>query len=201
MRAARPHVIHFLAAPSRGARPADALFGACSLRNGRLAHRKVFIRAAFSLPMTFSRARGANGGQGGYRSWGELQIARMLARHGLSFQYEQPVAIVEHGRTRLWYPDFQLRGHGILLEYCGRPHDPDYAAGIERKQAVYAANGLTALMFTPDLFQGPWPTMILDQIEDVLVSRLDRFRAARHRAYRSTEETVPHADNGLASGE
>jgi hypothetical protein len=151
--------------------------------------------------MTSSPAPSANLGEEGFRSWGELQIARMLKRHGLGFQYEQPVAVVEHGKTRLWYPDFQLSGQGVLLEYCGRPHDPAYAEGMARKQAVYAANGLTVLMFTPDVFHGPWPTTMLDQIEGVLVGRLESFRAARRRAFRAADGTRPYAENQPARRE
>jgi hypothetical protein len=131
--------------------------------------------------MTSSRAPGTSTAEDGYRSWGEVQIARLLTRHGLAFQYEQPVAVSEHGRTRLWYPDFHLRGYGILIEYCGRPHDPAYAEGMACKRAAYAANGLTALMFTPDVFQGPWPGNMLDQVENVLAQRLASLRDARDR--------------------
>ena len=48
-----------------------------------------------------------------------------------------------------------------------------------RKDTVYQANGLTALMFTPDLFQGNWPNRLLGQIEEVLGDRLRTFRDRR----------------------
>ena len=114
-----------------------------------------------------------------FRSWGETQIARMLHRYGIPYLYEHPVAVLDSGKTRIWYPDFQLRGQGILIEYCGRPHDPEYAEGMARKRAVYSTNGLTALMFTPDIFKGDWPAKILGRIEEVLTDRLETVRGAR----------------------
>jgi len=58
--------------------------------------------------------RSENGGRGNispsYKSWGEEQIARLLDRYGTSYQYEYPVAVVDRGKTRIWYPDFACLG-------------------------------------------------------------------------------------------
>ena len=129
--------------------------------------------------MSSSPASAWEASRNGYRSWGETQIARMFERYRVPFNYEQPVAVVDGRKTRVWYPDFYLCGQGIFLEYCGRNHDPTYAEGVARKQAVYAANGLTALFVTPNQLAGNWPTRILDQIEVELADRLASFRAAR----------------------
>src|SRR5437870_3157348 len=110
-----------------------------------------------------------------YRSWGETQIARCLDRHKVPYLYEHPLAVIDRGMTRIWYPDFQLRHQGILIEYFGRTGDPDYAAGIARKQAVYEANGLTAILFTPDQFRGDWPGRLLGRIGDVFAYRVAAF--------------------------
>lgn len=115
-----------------------------------------------------------------YRSRGEAQIARMLARHGLPFSYEQPIAVLDEGKTRIWYPDFQLRDQGIVIEYCGRTGDSAYSDGVAHKQAVYAANGLTALMITPEIFRGSWTDVILGYLESIATERLEATRAARH---------------------
>jgi hypothetical protein len=117
-----------------------------------------------------------------FRSWGEAQIGRMLGRYTIPYLYEHPVAVVDDGKTRIWYPDFQLRGYGILIEYCGLPHDPHYAEGIARKETVYRDNGLTALMLTPDLFRGDWPARVLGQIETVLAERFSMLRSAREHS-------------------
>jgi hypothetical protein len=116
-----------------------------------------------------------------YRSWGEAQIARMFERYGVPFTYEQPAAVFDGERTRIWYPDFFLRGQGIFLEYRGREHDPAYDEGMARKEAVYTANGLTVLTVTPEVFRGNWPTRILDQVEEVQADRLASFRALRRQ--------------------
>jgi hypothetical protein len=92
----------------------------------------------------------------------------MLTRYRIPFLYEHPVAVIDRGMTRVWYPDYQLCGYGMLIEYCGRPEDPAYAAGMAKKEAVYRANGLTALMLTPEDLRGDWPDRILGRIEGVL---------------------------------
>ena len=83
---------------------------------------------------------------------------------------------MDDGKVRIWYPDFQLPHYGMLIEYFGRSDDPAYATGVERKKAVYEANGLTALLLTPEAFRGDWPSRILDQIEGVLIDRVGRLR-------------------------
>jgi len=114
-----------------------------------------------------------------FRSAGETQIARCLDRHSIAYRYEHPLAVLDRGKVRIWYPDFQLPGYGVLIEYGGVNGDVDYAAALRRKQSVYEANGLTALVWTPEHFQGDWPARLLDGIEGALVDRLYRFRAAR----------------------
>lgn len=108
-----------------------------------------------------------------------MQIARMLERHGLPFEYEQPVAVLDDGKPRIWYPDFHLRDQGILFEYCGLTGDADYSNGVQHKQAVYAANGLTALLITPEIFRGCWPDLILGYLESIAAERLDTLCSAR----------------------
>jgi hypothetical protein len=111
-----------------------------------------------------------------FKSEGETQVARLLDRFGISYLYEHPLAVVDRGKVRIWYPDFQLVGYGILIEYCGRTGDPAYTAGVRRKQAVYQANGLTGIMLTPEALRGDWPGKILGRIEETLAERLYRFQ-------------------------
>jgi hypothetical protein len=128
-----------------------------------------------------------------FRSWGETQIARMLNRYGVPYLYEHPVAVLDNGKTRIWYPDFQLCGQGILIEYCGRCDDPDYAEGIARKKSVYAENDLTALMFTPDLFRGDWPETVIGEIQSVHKQRL-AFLQSRGRRRNQAGCNAPKAE-------
>ena len=113
-----------------------------------------------------------------FRSRGETQIARCLDRYGLAYLYEHPLAVVDQGKTKIWYPDFQLAGYGMLIEYFGRPDDPHYAAGMAKKKTVYDANGLSALMLKPDDLRGDWPGRLLGEIENALQHRLDTFHNA-----------------------
>ena len=117
-----------------------------------------------------------------FRSEGEPQVARLLERSGIAYRYEPPVAVVDAGKVRIWYPDFQLPQYGLLIEYCGRCGDPAYASGIRKKEAVYRANGLATLFLTPESFRGDWPSRTLEQIEAILVERLTSFRTVRGRA-------------------
>ena len=102
----------------------------------------------------------------------------MLNRYEITYFYEHPLAVVDEGKTRIWYPDFQLRGLGILIEYFGMPDAPSYCSGLARKEAVYAANGISAITITPDQFRGEWPTKILGRIESILKDRVLTTRAA-----------------------
>ncbi len=119
----------------------------------------------------------------GFRSKGEVQIARLLERNGIRYLYEQPVAVVEDGKTRIWYPDFLLPDFGVLIEYCGRADDPDYAAGMVRKQGVYSQNGLAALFVLSEDLRGDWPNRILSQIESELAHRVHDFRDSVREAH------------------
>ena len=102
-----------------------------------------------------------------YRSRGEAQVGRLLDRYGIPFFYEQPILMLDHGRHRIWHPDFALPTfHGLLVEYAGMPHIPKYAAGIRHKQAVYKANEVPVLFLYPCDLQGPsWPEKIMKKID------------------------------------
>jgi len=111
-----------------------------------------------------------------------VQIARLLERNGIRYFYEHPVSVVEHGKARLWYPDFVLPEYGMLIEYFGRPEDPAYATGMARKELAYGENGLAALFVSPEDLRGNWPDRILEQIEGMLASRLENFRMSVYRS-------------------
>ncbi len=118
-----------------------------------------------------------------FKSAGEEQIARLLGRYGIPYRYEHPVAVLDRGLVRVWYPDIVLPEYGMLIEYCGRRNDPAYDAAVARKTAVYEENGLSALMLRPEDLKGRWPERILDRIEQVLAERLQRCRDARREVH------------------
>ena len=127
---------------------------------------------------------GRSGGRRGpYRSNAETQIARLFERSNICFNYEYPLAIVDQGLTRIWYPDFTLPAYGMIVEYFGRLSDPSYVERVNHKVDVYKRTGIEGLYLTEESFKGDWPKHVLDQIESILSQRMDRFRGARQRGY------------------
>ena len=114
-----------------------------------------------------------------YKSWGEEQIARLLDRNGISYQYEYPMAVIDRGKTRLYYPDFRLPEYGMIIEYFGLNGDSDYDERRRHKIEAYRKAGVEGLYLTRDSLRGNWPSRIMGQIEDILRKRLDRFRDRR----------------------
>lgn len=114
-----------------------------------------------------------------FKSMGETQVARLLDRLGVAYLYEHPLAVLDDGKVRIWYPDFQLPGYGVLIEYFGMNGSPEYDKGARKKQAVYEGNGLSVIILRPDALTGNWPDRILDRIEGVLEERLIQYREKR----------------------
>ena len=110
-----------------------------------------------------------------YKSWGEEQIAKLLDRNGINHKYENPLAVVDRGKVRIWYPDFYLPGCGLIIEYFGVKGEKAYDDQAKHKIAVYEQNGIEGLFLTEDCFKGDWPARIMGQIEGILKGRLDRF--------------------------
>lgn len=111
-----------------------------------------------------------------YRSKGETQIARLLDRHRIPYKYEQPLAVVDNGKTKIWYPDFHLPQYGMIIAYFGLNGDPGYRAQAEHKVQVYQSMGIEGLFLSEDSFRGNWPSGIMGQIEDILAGRLSNSR-------------------------
>lgn len=116
-----------------------------------------------------------------YQSEGERQIARFLKREGIEFQYEHPLAVMDRGRLRLWYPDFRLREYGMIIEYFGMNGDAGYNDRARHKMEVYGQNGVEGLFLTEQSFKGDWPARILGELEDILKGRLNRFYRRKRR--------------------
>lgn len=110
-----------------------------------------------------------------FKSKGEEQIARLFDRSSIAYRYEQPTAVVDRGKTRIWYPDFYLPEYGMIVEYFGINGNKAYDDQTRHKVEVYNANGLEGIFLTEASFKGDWPTHIIGQIENVLKNRLDRF--------------------------
>ncbi|MBC8481448.1 MAG: hypothetical protein H8D47_02125 [Planctomycetes bacterium] len=116
-----------------------------------------------------------------FKSRGEEQIARLFDRSSIAYRYEHPAAVVDRGKTRIWYPDFYLPEYGMIVEYFGVNGNRAYDDQARHKMEVYNANGLDGLFLTEASFKGDWPTRIIGQIECVLRDRLDRFYQRQQR--------------------
>lgn len=110
-----------------------------------------------------------------YKSWGEEQIARLLERNKIAYQYERPLAVMDNGKTRIWYPDFQLPGYGMIIEYFGVNGKRDYDEQARHKMEIYRQNGIEGLFLNESCFRGDWPGRIMGQIEGILKNRVKRF--------------------------
>ena len=123
-----------------------------------------------------------------YKSWGEQQIGLLLDRNDIAFQYEYPLAVVDRGMVRLYYPDFRLPEYGMIIEYFGVNGKPEYDRQREHKIELYREAGIDGLFLDRDSFKGDWPCKILSQIDGILKRRMDSFSslAANHR------EPEPH---------
>ena len=110
-----------------------------------------------------------------YKSWGEQQIALLLERNDIAFQYEYPLAVVDRGKTRLYYPDFRLPDYGLIIEYFGLNGVPRYDEQVRHKMAIYRQAGIEGLFLNRDSLRGDWPSRILGEMDDILQSRVERF--------------------------
>jgi len=111
----------------------------------------------------------------GYRSRAEVRIAGLLDREGIAYRYEHPLAVVDQGKVRIWYPDFYLPEYGMILEYFGVNGDATYDSRTEHKMRVYETTGVEGVFLNEDSLSRHGPTGITRQIEDVLQQRLRRF--------------------------
>jgi DNA helicase-4 len=115
-----------------------------------------------------------------YKSWGEEQIARLLERNDICFQYEYPLALLDDGKLRIYYPDFRLPDYGgLIIEYFGLKGDPSYDSQSRHKTDLYKQAGIEAILLDRDSLRGDWPTRIVSAIETNLRNRLSVFCSRR----------------------
>jgi len=111
----------------------------------------------------------------GRKSRGEVQIARLLERNRIKYKYEHPVAVVDRGKTRIWYPDFYLPEYAMIIEYFGVNGDSGYNERTKHKVNVYKQAGIEGVFLDESSLKGDWPNKIIGRVEDILKNRLDRF--------------------------
>lgn len=111
----------------------------------------------------------------GRKSRGEVQIERLLDRNGIAYKYEYPLAVIDRGKTRIWYPDFYLPEYAMIIEYFGVNGDSGYNERTKHKVDVYKKAGIEGIFLNESSFKGDWPGKIIGRVEDILKNRLDRF--------------------------
>jgi hypothetical protein len=85
------------------------------------------------------------------------------------------MAVMDRGKTKIWYPDFSLFEYGMIIEYFGVNGSLDYDTRTRHKMQVYRENGIEGLFLNEGSFKGDWPAKIMSGIEGILKNRLDRF--------------------------
>jgi hypothetical protein len=116
-----------------------------------------------------------------YRSRAEHDIAALLTRYGIPFVYEKPTAVLDAGKTKVWYPDFTL-AHGLLIEYFGVTGEAAYTERTAHKLAVYAGNQVTVIpVYAGDLSRPSWQHDLLRRVDGALEFRLRDYRARTTR--------------------
>lgn len=88
--------------------------------------------------------RSENDGRGNispsYKSCGEEQIARLLERNGIAYQYEYRLAVVDRGKVRIYYPDFRLPEYSLVVEYFGVNGDGSYMTSRQDTKSSFISN-------------------------------------------------------------
>jgi len=102
-----------------------------------------------------------------YRSRAEVAIAEFLKEQKIDHIYEKPTAVIDDGKTKIWYPDFALKG-GILIEYFGVRGNSEYYIRSAHKRRVYRANQFTLISLYPtDYKRAGWKQKLLKRIHQI----------------------------------
>ena len=123
-----------------------------------------------------------------YKSDGEKKIGDYLQNREISFSYERPVAVVDSGKTKLWYPDFFLDDYHILIEYLGMNGNQQSAKMNDYKRGVYRANRFYVIEIYPTdfRFRETWQDKIDSGIRNTLEGRV-RDYTSKARTYHQTK--------------
>lgn len=144
-------------------------------RRRTTADRKIYKVYRPATGMKEQRYREQADGTAQDKSRAEVQIAGLLDREGIAYRYEHPLAVIDRGKVRIWYPDFYLPDYGTIIEYFGVQGDAEYDRRTEHKMQVYRNTGIEGVFLNEEMLTRQWPTGIIRQIEDVLQQRLRRF--------------------------
>lgn len=117
-----------------------------------------------------------------YKSRGERAIAGFLGERGIAFDYERPLAIMDRGYLRIWYPDFTLTKDKIIIEYIGMNGDSGYNKQIAHKESVYDGSDIDWIYLFESSLHGDWQDGVMERIEQVHKGRLNRIQQLRAKS-------------------
>jgi hypothetical protein len=141
--------------------------------------------------MTEQYYQQAAGNAPDYRSRAEVRIAGLLEREGIAYRYEHPLAVVDRGKVRIWYPDFYLPEYGVIIEYFGINGNAEYDRRTEHKMQVYRTTGIEGVFLKEETLKNHWPAGIMGQIERILQQRLARFHGRAERICKQEKSVGP----------
>ena len=148
-----------------------ACLGQLILSISFLVYRKVYISFDyFPWVMAYQDKLWNN-----YKSDGEKRIGTYLQERKINFSYEKPVAVVDSGKTKLWYPDFFLDYYHVLIEYLGMNGNQQSAKINDYKRGVYRANRFDVIEVYPTDFKGDWQHKIDSGIRNTLERRVGDY--------------------------
>lgn len=115
------------------------------------------------------------------KSKGEREIASFFDSVGIAYDYEYPLAVVDHGKTKIWYPDFRLRQYGVIVEYFGMNGNSHYNDMMTHKLRVYREAGFDGIFLLDSTMRGPWQERLVDRIEQGIDGKKQRIGNVRER--------------------
>ena len=107
-----------------------------------------------------------------YKSKAERRIGDFLEMNRIDFTYEKPTAVVDSGKTKIWYPDFTLSS-GIVIEYFGITNNTDYAKSYIHKLKVYKDNLIPVIALKPKDINRWWKSNLLEKIHKMLKNQVN----------------------------
>ncbi len=114
-----------------------------------------------------------------FKSKGEREIADFLDEQNIAYQYEYPLAVVDRGKAKIWYPDFKLPEYDVVMEYFGMNGDSSYNEQMAHKMKVYQEAGVNGIYLTESTMRGPWQEMLVERIEQTLEGKLRKIQRQR----------------------
>ncbi len=111
-----------------------------------------------------------------------------LKRQGLDFTYEKPIAVVDSGKTKIWFPDFYLNDYHIIVEYLGMNGNPYNDRINNYKRKIYKENKYDVIEIYPSDFKGHWQKKIDNSIYKTLEHRVIDYLSKSSYSQRLTKQ-------------